>query len=75
LIENRFSISDPCVCEIKADPRKEFIMDVKYVNLDYCGIVMLLRQLIQNGTVTMREAKKIAARIAAQCGADIIISL
>ena len=36
------------------------------INLNYCGIIILLRQLIQKGICTKQEAKKIAARIAAQ---------
>ncbi len=44
------------------------------VNIDYCGIVNLLRFLVQNGTCTQREARKIASRIAAKIGADIILS-
>ena len=44
-------------------------------NLDYCGIIMLLRQLVKIGKCTKEEAAKIAARIAAETGANIIFSL
>ena len=44
-------------------------------NIDYCGIVILLRQLVQCGKCTEKEVKRIAARITAQYGVDIIISL
>ena len=44
-------------------------------NIDYCGIIMILRQLIRNELCTIEEAKKIAARISVQIGADIIISV
>ena len=41
-------------------------------NADYLGIVTMLRSL---GLVSGSEAKKIAARLRVQLGADIIISL
>lgn len=44
-------------------------------NLDYCGVVILLRQLIQSGVCIEVEAAKIAARIAVETGADIIFPL
>ena len=50
-------------------------MAVRNVNVDYCGVVNLLRDLIKRGICTKAEAKKIAVRIAVQYGADIIISL
>jgi hypothetical protein len=50
-------------------------MKEQSVNLDYCGIVILLRQIVQCGYCTHREAQRIAARIAAQSGVDIIFSL
>ena len=42
-------------------------------NIDLCGIAQLLRTLIEKKT-TEREARRILARIAAQTGADIILS-
>lgn len=44
------------------------------VNVDLCGIVQLLRSLVVQKKATEREARRILARIAAQTGADIIIS-
>lgn len=44
-------------------------------NVNYCGIVLLLRQLVQSGCCTKKEANRIAARIAIQTGADIILSI
>ena len=41
----------------------------------YLGIVTLLRGLRERGLVSGSEAKKIAARLMVQLGADIIISL
>ncbi len=43
-------------------------------NVDYCGIIVLLRHLIQNGNCTEKEAKKIASRIVKQYGINIILS-
>ena len=42
------------------------------INIDYCGIRNLLLALLDNG-FTEDEIKKIAARISANCGADIIV--
>ncbi len=44
-------------------------------NADQCGIVQMLRYLIQKGNITQAEGKKIAERIAAETGANIILSL
>ena len=44
-------------------------------NADYLGIVTLLRGLREQGLVSGSEAKKIAARLKARFGADIIIFL
>lgn len=44
-------------------------------NTDYLGIVTMLRSLWEQGLVSGSEAKKIAARLRVQLGADIIISL
>ena len=35
-------------------------MNLQSVNVDYCGVVILLRQLVQTGKCTEREARKIA---------------
>ena len=40
-------------------------------NADYLGIVTLLRGLREQGLVSGSEAKKIAARLMVQLGADI----
>lgn len=44
-------------------------------NLDYCGIVILLRQLVKGGKLSKREATEIAAHIAYKTGVDIIFPL
>lgn len=48
-------------------------MSSQNVNLDYCGIVNLIRHLLQNGACTEQEAQKIASRIATISGADIVL--
>ena len=50
-------------------------MGSQNVNVDYCGIIVLLRKLVAEGICTAKEAKKIAARIAVQNGVSIIVSL
>lgn len=45
------------------------------INIDVCGMVQLLRSLIQQEIVSTGEARKILSRILSQTGADIIISL
>lgn len=44
------------------------------VNIDLCGIAQLLRTLVDQKKATEKEARKILSRIAAQTGANIIIS-
>lgn len=44
-------------------------------NSDYLGIINLLRSLQEKALISDVEAKKIAARLMAQLGADIILSL
>lgn len=44
-------------------------------NIDLWGMAILLRQLKKQGKITAKEATKILARIAADIGADLIISL
>ena len=44
-------------------------------NINFYGIVILLRKLRECGSFTEKELRKIAARIAADSGADIMISL
>lgn len=44
-------------------------------DINYCGIMNLLRQLVEKDLLTKPEAKKIAARIAAEEQVDIVRSL
>ena len=44
-------------------------------NVDFCGVIQLLRQLVERGYCTANEATKIAARIAVHNKVDIIISV
>ncbi len=41
-------------------------------NIDYCGIVYLLRSLVQHGVCTQKEAKEIASRIASRNDVSVI---
>lgn len=45
------------------------------VNVNYCGVIILLRKLVAAGHCTKKEAHRIAARIARQTGVDIILSV
>lgn len=42
-------------------------------NVNYIGILKLLRQLVDAGAITMAEGKKIAQHIATKTGANIVI--
>ena len=44
-------------------------------NVNYYGIILLLRQLRESGSFSEKELRSVAARIAADSGADIMISL
>ena len=44
-------------------------------NVDFCGVIQLLRQLVERGHCTVNKATKIAARIAVYNKVDIIISV
>ena len=43
--------------------------------IDYYGVIVLLRSLINQGIFTQAEAEKVARRIAFQTRADLIIPL
>lgn len=45
------------------------------VNIDYYGILKLLRQLVDKDVCTYLEAKRIATSIAKDLGVDAIFSL
>ena len=62
----------PHVCEIKTKTGGTK-MTTPNVNVDYCGIVNLLRQLVEKELLTRQEAKKIAARIAVDNRVEIIL--
>ena len=42
-------------------------------NINYIGILNLLRQLVEAGSITATESKKIAQHIAIKTGANIVI--
>ena len=44
-------------------------------NINYYGIVILLRKLRECGSFTKKELKKIVARIAADSGVEVVFFL
>ena len=44
-------------------------------NVNYCSVIILLRQLVAAGHCTKREANRIAARIAKKTDADLFFSI
>ena len=44
-------------------------------NINYLGMVNLLRSLQAAGLVSQKEARKIAARLKTEIGSDVIVSL
>lgn len=44
-------------------------------NINYIGMVNLLRALEKDGGISRDEARKIAARLKVETGADVIYSL
>ena len=44
-------------------------------NINYLGMVNLLRSLQAVGLVSQKEARKIAARLKTEIGSDVIVSL
>ena len=44
-------------------------------NINYIGMVNLLRRLQNAGLVSRKEARRIAARLRTETGADVIFSL
>lgn len=44
-------------------------------DIDFYGIILLLRKLRDNGLFTEKELRKVASRIAAENGVELIISL
>ena len=62
-------------CGIKTKSGRRFPMFIQSKEIDYCGIIILLRQLVQAGKCSRAEAKNIAQRIAAQSGTTLIFPL
>ena len=48
---------------------------MKNANASYCGLMNLLRALQEADAVSKAEAQKVAARLKAETGADVIIVL
>ena len=68
----KFQKEPPCRFA-KADQQGGFyILEIiMSVNANYCGTVLLLRQLVKDGYCTKNEATRIAALIARQTGVNI----
>ena len=67
---------EPPYCAKMDSAGRLFIWENKMnANVNYCGVIILLRKLVESGHCTKKEAGRIAARIAKQTGADIILSI
>lgn len=44
-------------------------------DINYCGMIVLLRKLLEYGCITEKELKMIAARIATEIHVTVIISI
>ena len=44
-------------------------------NVNYCSVIILLRQLVDAGNCMKKDSSRIAARIAKKTGADLILSI
>ena len=42
-------------------------------NVDYLGVLVLLEGLVKHGRINPEEQERIAARVAVQLGADLMI--
>ena len=69
---------DPYFCSIEPSYRQNRLIIGGFynhmnTNINYVGILNLLRQLVKAGTITRAESKKIARHIAIKTGANIVI--
>ena len=73
-VQSNFRREPPCCIKMDAAGRlfKEKLMNA---NVNYCSVIILLRQLVAAGHCTKKEANRIAARIAKKTGADLILSI
>lgn len=74
------------ICSIKFQKEATLLYHIGYgraafkenfmnANVNYCSVIILLRQLVAAGHCTKKEANRIAARIAKKTGADLILSM
>ena len=74
------------ICSIKFQKEATLLYHIGYgraafkenfmnANVNYCSVIILLRQLVTAGHCTKKEANRIAARIAKKTGADLILSI
>lgn len=68
-----FSIDKRREAPVFVNSRQRRKGGIAMTNIDYCGIVNLLRQLVEKDLLTRQEARKIAARIAAEEQVDMIL--
>lgn len=73
-MENAATLISECkyLCQRRSNIERRAVMNT---NINYYGIVILLRKLRECGNFTEKELERIAAKIAADNGAEIIISL
>ena len=68
----KFQKEPPCrFCEADQQGGFYILEIIMSVNANYCGTVLLLRQLVRDGYCTKNEATRIAALIARQTGVNI----
>ncbi len=68
----KFQKGQPCANGAARSQCKESIMNA---NLNFCGIVNLLQQLVDAEIFTVPQAKRIADRIAKKMGATFVYSI
>lgn len=61
----------PCFCDIEQSLRER--SEKMNANINYIGILNMLRYLVEKGAITKAESKKIAGHIAIKTGANIVI--
>ena len=67
----KFQKEPPCRFAKAPAGRFDILEITMSVNANYCGTVLLLRQLVRDGYCTKNEATRIAALIARQTGVNI----
>ena len=71
---NALSSIHVCICNVRRKVCRLRLRD-RHANIDYLGLLTLLRRLLTLELISDSEAKKIAARLRVDMGADIAIFL